>query len=115
MVGAEMNEENLDCSYRASGFPENRYEALEESRRLLGLTESDFRSLLRILCRTEYSNLDFSLGRVTISLSTYGDDEVCLNIGLGHGIREESIEYKFRSGELGCAKKQRRLHDFGEE
>jgi hypothetical protein len=99
----------------ASGFPENRYEALEESRRLLGLTESDFRSLLKILCRTEFGVLDFSFGKVTIALNACGDEAVCLNVSLEQGSIEKSTVYKFKLSELGLTKKQSRLEDFGGE
>jgi hypothetical protein len=106
---------NSDFSSQASSFPENRYEALEESRRLLGLTESDFRSVLKVLCRTEFGTLNFSFGKVSISLSTDGDEEVCLSVGLGQGQVEKSAEYKFRLSELGLPRKQKRLEDFGGE
>jgi hypothetical protein len=117
LVGDEMFKNNSDCSSQASssGFPENRYEALEESRRLLGLTEPDFHSVLKVLCRTKYGTLDFSLGKVSISLSTYGDEEVFLSVGLGQGPVEKSAEYKFHPSELGLSRKQKRLEDFGEE
>ena len=115
MAGDEMSEKNLDCSIQASGFPENRYEALEESRRLLGLTESDFRSMLKVLGRSEYGTLDFSLGKVSISLSTYGDEEVSLSVNLEQRSIGKSAEYKFQLSELGLSKKQKKLQDFGEE
>jgi hypothetical protein len=99
----------------SSGFPENRYEALEESRRLLSLTESDFRSLLGVLSRTDFGTLDFSLGKIAISLSVSGDEEVCLTVGLGQGRIEKSAEYTFHLSELGLSKKQRKLQDFGDE
>ena len=98
-----------------SDFPQNRYEALEESRRLLGIAEPDFSSLLKIVGRTEYGTLDFSCGKLSISLSSCGDDEVHLNLELGHGSIERSAEYKFQLSELGIQQKQRKLHDFGEE
>lgn len=104
----------LDSS-STSGFPENRYEALEESRRLLSLTESDFRSLLRVLSRTDFGTLNFSFGKVAISLSAGGDEEVCLTVGLGQGPVEKSAEYTFHFSELGLSIKQRKLQDFGAE
>jgi hypothetical protein len=117
LVGDEVFGKNSDCSSQpsSSGFPENRYEALEESRRLLGLTESDFRSMLKVLCRTEYSTLNFSLGEMSISLSTYGDEAVCLSVELEQGRVEKSTEYRFHPGELGLSRKQKRLEDFGDE
>jgi hypothetical protein len=95
-----------------SGFPENRYEALEESRRLLGLNDSDFRTLLKVLCRTECGTLDFSFGNVSICLSSCGDNEVHLTLGLGNGPVEKSADYRFRSHELGVPKKHKKVHDF---
>jgi hypothetical protein len=114
LVGDEMFGKNSDYSSQpsGSGFPENRYEALEESRRFLGLTESDFRCVLKVLCRTEFGMLNFSFGKVSISLSTDGDEEVCLSVGLGQGPVEKSAEYKFRMSELGLSRKQKRLEDF---
>jgi len=112
-----MCERNLSDPFEASvsAFPENRYEALEETRRFLGLTESDFRSLLKVLCRTEFGILDFSFGKVTIALSASGDEGVCLNVGLEQGPIEKSTAYKFKLSELELTRKQSRLEDFGGE
>jgi hypothetical protein len=98
-----------------SDFPHNRYEALEESRRLLGIAKPDFNSLLKIIGKAEYGTLDFSRGKLSISLSSCGDDEVHLNLSSGYGPMERSAEYKFQLNELGFPQKQRKLHDFGEE
>jgi hypothetical protein len=108
-------ENEMVSEISVSDFPHNRYEALEESRRLLGIAEPDFSSLLKIIGRAEYGTLDFSCGRLSISLSSCGDNEVHLNLGLGHGPIERSAEYKFQLSELGIQQKQRRLHDFGGE
>lgn len=110
-----INEYDEKPQNSVSGFPENRYEALDESRRLLGLVDSDFRTLLRVLCRTEFGTLDFNFGKVSVSLTACGDDGVCLTVRLGHGPVEKSAEYTFSPHELGLPKKHMRLHDFGEE
>lgn len=52
---------------------------------------------------------------MSISLSTYGDEVVCLNVELGQGPVEKSTEYKFHPSELGLSRKQKRLEDFGGE
>lgn len=96
-------------------FPRNRYEALEESRRLLGIAEPDFRSLLKIIGRAEHGILDFACGKLSLSLSSFGDDAVHLNLCSEYGPIEKCTEYKFRLSELGIPQKQRKLHDFGEE
>lgn len=98
-----------------SDFPHNHYEALEESRQLLGIAEPHFSSLLKIIGRAEYGTLHFSCGKLSISLNSYGEGEVCLGVGLEHGPIEKSAEYKFQLSELGFPQKQRKLHDFGEE
>ena len=98
-----------------SDFPHNRYEALEESRRLLGIAEPAFSSLLNVIGRAEYGILHFTFGKVSISFNSCGEGEVCLGVGWEHGPIEKSAEYKFQLSELGLPQKQRRLHDFGEE
>jgi hypothetical protein len=117
VVGGSTFERNLSnpSEASASGFPENRYEALEESRRFLGLTESDFRSLLKVLCRTEFGILDFSFGKVAFALSASGVEGVCLNVGLEEGPIEKSTMYKFKLSEHGLTRKQSGLDDFGGE
>jgi len=98
-----------------SDFPHNRYEALEESRRLLGIAEPAFSSLLNVIGRAEYGILHFSFGKVSISFNSCGEGEVCLGVGWEHGPIGKSAEYKFQLSELGIQQKQRRLHDFGGE
>jgi len=109
----EENETVSEIS--VSDFPHNRYEALEESRRLLGIAEPDFRSLLKVIGRAEFGTLDFSFGKVSISLNSCGEGEVCLRVGLEHGSIGKSAEYTFRLSELGLPWEHRRLHDFGGE
>ena len=111
----QMSKDDFGSSSSASRFPENRYEVLEESRKLLGLTASDFRSLLKVLCRTEFGMLDFSFGKVTICLSASGDEEICLSVGLEQGPVGKSMVCKFKPSELGIAEKQNKLEDFGGE
>lgn len=106
---------DYSCQVSGSGFPENRYEALEESRKLLGLNESDFHSMLMVLSRTDYGTLDFSLGQVSISLRRNFGEEVSLGVSLGQRSMEKSAEYTFQLCELGLSKKQTKLGDFEEE
>jgi len=102
----------------ASGFPRNRYVALEESRKLLGLTADEFNALLKILCKSEFSSLDFDFGALSISFNTralYGDEEVCLTFQLERKRFTRSVGYKFRPSDFGLFEKQLRLEDLGEE
>jgi hypothetical protein len=80
--------------------------------RALGLSDKDFRVLLKVLCRTECGTLAFSFGNVSICLSSSGDNEVYLTVGLGNGRVEKSADYKFRSHELGVPKKHKKVNDF---
>jgi hypothetical protein len=63
-------------------FPENRFEAIEEIRRLLGLTEGDFACMIRLLCKSCYGNLNFVFGAVSIALSSQ-EEEVFDNATYG--------------------------------
>jgi hypothetical protein len=116
MVGDSLPERDCGSPCRASdsGFPENRYDALEESRKLLGLTAQDLSCILRVLCKSEFSNLDFDFGSLSISFCTYGDEEICLTFQLEQEGCERSTEYKFRSSDFGVSKKQKRPSDSGE-
>lgn len=99
----------------SSVFPENRFEAMEEIRRLLGLTDSDFACMIRLLCKSCYSNLNFVFGAVSIALSSQ-EEEVCLEFSLSQERRfARSVEYWFKPSDLGVYKKQRKISDFEEE
>jgi len=115
-----MFEKNSSDQFKASfsGFPKNRYVALEESRKLLGLTADEFSGLLKTLCKSNFSSLDFDFGALSISFNTrglYGDEEVCLTFQLERKRSERSVGYKFRPSDFGLFEKQLRLKDLGEE
>jgi len=94
-----------------SDFPQNRYEALEESKRLLGISETAFCSLLETIGKADYSQLDFSLGDISLSFCSYGKCEVCLKLGFIRGPLEKCAEYTFQLCEIGL-QRQKTLHDF---
>ncbi|HUW48296.1 MAG TPA: hypothetical protein VMW36_06105, partial [Patescibacteria group bacterium] len=63
-------ENGIVSEISVSDFPHDRYEALEESRRLLGIAELDFSSLFKIIGRAEYGTLHFSCGKLSISFNS---------------------------------------------
>lgn len=111
MFGKNLGGQFLDI---VSGFPENRYKALEESRKLLGLTAEEYRCFLKALCKSEYSDVNFNFGNLSITFDTYFE-ELSLTFHLKKKGFERSAEYKFKPSDLGLPKKQKKLEDFGDE
>lgn len=98
-----------------SEFPECRYVALDEFRRLLGLTEFEFGCFLKAVGKSHMCMLDFGFGDLNISLSGFDEAEICLGLGLEKNGIEKSTQYRFHLGDLGFLGKQKKLEDFGGE
>lgn len=111
-----MLEKNLDSPFRAldSSFPECRYVALEEFRRLLGLTQSDLGCFIKVLSKSEMCMLSFSFGDLSVSVNGC-EDEISLSFGLERKGIEKSAQYNFSLASLGFTKNQKKLQDFGGE
>lgn len=98
----------------ASGFPENRYEALEESRKLLGMTAKDFNCFLKVLCKSDYGDIHFDLGNILVSFFVV-HSRFSLTFSLTHRRLERSIEYKFKLDDIGFPKKQNEVEGLEDE
>ena len=101
-----------------SVFPENRFEAVEEIGRLLGLTPDNFAFMLKLLCKSCFSNLSFDFGDLSVELHGHsalcGDEEISLSFSLRRERFARSVEYWFKPSDLGVHAKQRRINDFEE-
>ena len=95
-------------------FPENRFEAIEEIRRLLGLTDNDFACMIKLLCKSCFSNLNFEFGSLSVALHAHGDEEISLSFDLMRERFSRSVEYWFKPSDLGVHKKQKKINDFEE-
>lgn len=108
--------ESDDGSQKSSvGFPQCRYVALDEFRRLLGLTNQDLHGLFKVVGKSRMCMLDFSFGNLTISLTGFDDGEVRLGLDLEQGSIDKSTGYKFQLADLAFLGKQKKLEDFGGE
>jgi hypothetical protein len=90
-------------------FPEDKYKALEEVRRILGLTKAQLRFFWSLLERSSSGELNFHAGNVRIQFSTwayYEDEPLPSRIYMKIRIKEKQIEhhlkYKF---EIPCSEK----------
>ncbi len=54
-------------------FPDNRYTAIEEVRRLLGFTKPEWKVLLRILSKTDSGWLQYTFASVKVGLKKLVD------------------------------------------
>lgn len=109
-----MNRFGSDITGQTS-FPGDRYNALEGGRKLLGLTTCDLNCLLRVLCKSSFGHLGFSLGDVSISLTAAKDEGICLTFELERKGFERSAAYNFRPSDFGVSITQKRLEEFGGE
>lgn len=98
-----------------AGFPECRYVVLDEFRRLLGLTEFEFGCFLKAVGKSHMYMLDFSFGDLNISLNNLDDGKLRLGLDVKKNGVEKSAGYKFDLADLGFLRRQKKLHDFGEE
>jgi len=112
--------DNSDSSEVTSPvFPENRFEAIEETRRLLGLTPDNFAFILKLLCKSCFSNLNFDFGDLSVELHGHnalcGDEEISLSFNLRRERFARSVEYSFKPSDLGVRDTQKRINYFGGE
>ena len=104
-----------DLKVENAGFPECRYVVLDEFRRLLGLTEFEFGCFLKAVGKSHMYMLDFSFGDLNISLNNLDDGKLRLGLDVKKNGVEKSAGYKFDLADLGFLRRQKKLHDFGEE
>jgi hypothetical protein len=82
---------------------------------MLGLTNYGFHCLLKAMCKSELSRIDFDLGNLGISLQGYGDEEILLIFQLEQKGCGKTAECKFKLADLGLSRKRESLEDFGGE
>ena len=108
-----MDEESADESPEtfAPEFPENRYIALEEVQKLLGLKEIEWYSLFRIFRKADDSCLEFHVGDLTIQFALRSGDEkkVHLSLEFQSDTVGRSITYEFGLNELEALAKRKQL------
>lgn len=107
-------ESETESQASTSDFPECRYVALEEFRRLLGLTQDDLGCFIKVLSKSELCMINFSFGDLSVSMNGC-DDEISLSFELERKGMERSAQYNFNLASLGFMKNQKKLKDFGGE
>jgi len=112
-----MLEKDIISQFRVSDldFPANRYDALEECRKLLGLKAHDFSCLLRILCKAELGSLVFDFGSLSVHFCAFEDEGISLTFEFGQKELTKIAGYRFKPSDFGISKKGKRLEDQGGE
>jgi len=80
---------------------DNRYLALEETRKILGFKKQEWRSLLAALSKTDNGWFDFLQGNLRISLEKFADlDELHMEIRLKTDKIVKTVEYTYDLNEF---------------
>lgn len=76
-------------------LPENRYDAIEEIRTLLGFSKAEWKVLLHAISKTDNGWLQFIFGDVSVNLKKFVDvDELHLSVDAGKNPKaKQSIKY----------------------
>ena len=79
---------------------DDRYQALEESQKLTGLSEEEFHFLLKGLSKASEGYVAFYLGDITLSFQAYGN-KIMLDFEVENAKTRKTIRHKFTPRELG--------------
>ncbi len=76
-------------------LPENRYDAIEEIRALLGFTKAEWKILLHAISKTDNGWLQFVFGEVSVNFKKFVDvDELHLSVDVGKNPKsKQSVKY----------------------
>ncbi len=78
------------------GFPDNRYDAIEEIRALLGFKKAEWKALLNALSKTDNGWLQYMFGDVTVDIKKFVDiDELAIQIEKKTKGTTKSLKYVF--------------------
>jgi hypothetical protein len=84
-----------------SNLSDNRYVALEETRRLLGFKKSEWKSLLAALSKTDNGWFEFMRGDLTVLFEKFADiDEMHLEIKFDKDKVVKTINYAYDLSEF---------------
>jgi hypothetical protein len=84
-------------------FPKDKYEALEEIRKILGFTKEELGMLLALLEKSIEGHLDFNVGDITVEfhaveLDESSPSEISVIVELAEREITHRVEYRFNHG-----------------
>lgn len=84
------------CRFSWASFPEDPYAALEEVRKMLGLTENELDTLLALLWKADDGHLHFHVGNVCIAFfnRSFDEKEIVFDIEVEKEKIASSVKYK---------------------
>lgn len=98
-IRSEQREEKPMSQIHWASFPEDPYVALEEVRKILGLSENQLNFLLALLAKADDGHLHFHVGNVCIDFfnRSFDEKEIVLDIEVEKGNMARSAKYLLKT------------------
>jgi hypothetical protein len=86
-------------------LPQNRYDAIEEIRKVLGFGKTEWKCLLKALAKTDSGWLQFMFGNVCVDFKKVADvEELHLHVRSAEGKTKKAIDYTFDLNDFAAPK-----------
>lgn len=96
---SKQSKEASTCQISWASFPEDPYVALEEVRKMLGLSENQLDFLLALLAKADDGHLHFHVGNVCVDFfnRSFDEKEIVLDIEVEKGNIAHSVKYLLKT------------------